>query len=203
MATVRKIEDGCIFVTGGPLNTSPFCNGTTLSFTPEDALALARELRDAADQWSEEACIEWLKERCVCGPVWDKGRLRCCTLDGVFYHSDGWPSSLVFLRDRVHVLADVLGIPCPLGDLCKVCHPPVPTDDELARMGTEELIRWIEESGMRMHNSRFSVHRNGFNMSAWSVLTAAGRCEGIHASSTLLGLAQAVAAKLREANEDA
>jgi hypothetical protein len=197
MATVRKIEDGCIFVTGGPLNTSPFCNGTTLSFTPEDALALARELRDAADQWSEEACIEWLKERCVCGPVWDKGRLRCCTLDGVFYHSDGWPSSLVFLRDRVHVLADVLGIPCPLGDLCKVCHPPVPTDDELAKMGTEELIGWIEGTG----HSVLYITTDDPGSRAWSA-----RRYNPHShpkADTLLVLAKIVATHLREAKHDA
>jgi hypothetical protein len=197
MATVRKIEDGCIFVTGGPLNTSPFCNGTTLSFTPEDALALARELRDAADQWSEEACIEWLKERCVCGPVWDKGRLRCCTLDGVFYHSDGWPSSLVFLRDRVHVLADVLGIPCPLGDLCKVCHPPVPTDDELAKMGTEELIGWIEGTG----HSVLYITTDDPGSRAWSA-----RRYNPHShpkADTLLVLAKIVATHLREAKPDA
>lgn len=209
MIRARKLDSGqvqvdaeCTDVPGGR-KTFPF--GFLVS--PEDALRLARELRDAADPWSEEACIEWLRvNQNNCAFDWQDGALWRIVSGGQYRYRYNWPDTVTGLRECVHEVASKRGIDCPLGALCAICHPPappVPTDDELARMGTEELIRWIEESGMRMHNSRFSVHRNGFNMSAWSVLTAAGRCEGIHASSTLLGLAKIVAAQLREARHDA
>jgi hypothetical protein len=207
MATVRKWE-GRLIVTGDTTNIPPFhSHRMTLVVTPEEAITLARTMRDAADPWSEEACIEWISENDEkCSFDWMDGEVWRVIAHRTWHYTEQWPDIITGLRECVHGVAACRGIPCPLGDLCKVCHPPVPpvpSDEELARMGTEELIRWIEESGMRMHNSRFSVHRNGFNMSAWSVLTAAGRCEGIHASSTLLGLAKIVAAQLREAKPDA
>lgn len=49
MATVRKWE-GRLIVTGDTTNIPPFHNhGMTLALTQDQALALARELRDAAD----------------------------------------------------------------------------------------------------------------------------------------------------------
>lgn len=208
MVTARKLDSGQVQVDAKCTDVPGGCKEFPFGFllSPEQALALARDLRDAADPWGEDACIEWISENDECGFDWMDGKIWRILAHGRWLYPEQWPDILTGLRECVHGVAAQRGLPCPLGDLCKVCHPPsppVPTDEDLAAMGTEELIRWIEESGMRMHNSRFSVHRNRFNMSAWSVLTAAGSCEGIHASSTLLGLAKIVAAQLREARHDA
>lgn len=164
MATVRKWE-GRLIVTGDTTNIPPFhSHRMTLVVTPEEAITLARELRDAADPWSEEACIEWMRSHCA----------LTVRLNGSEMRIIDRPDGLTDLREGVHELAAKRGIPCPLGDICKVCHPPVPpvpSDEELAAMGTEELIEWIDAYDPHSHLK----------------------------AVTILGLAKKVAKQLREA----
>lgn len=170
--------------------------------TIDEALALARDLRDAADPWSMERCIEWMRHRSDVEVAYASNcrELRCHKLDPDAYQlGDGWaPDGAA--RHMVHDLAVRCGEPCPLGDLCPICHPPappVPTDEELARMGTEWLIRWIEGTG---HKVLYSTTDDPGSC-PWSACRYQPHSH--LKADTLLGLAKAVAAQLREANEDA
>ena len=110
-----------------------------------------------------------------------------------------WPDILTGLRECVHGVAAQRGLPCPLGDLCNVCHPPsppVPTDEDLAAMGTDELIRWIEGTG----HSVLYVTADDPGSCRWSARRYQPHSH--QKADTLVGLAQAVAAQLREADPD-
>lgn len=201
MATVCKWE-GRLIVTGDTTNIPPFhSHRMTLVVTPEEAITLARELRDAADPWSEEACIEWISENDEkCSFDWMDGEVWRVIAHRTWHYIEQWPDILTGLRKCVHGVAACRGIPCPLGDLCKVCHPPVPpvpSDEELARMGTEWLIRWIEGTG---HKVLYSTTDDPGSC-PWSACRYQPHSH--LKADTLLGLAKAVAAQLREANEDA
>lgn len=179
MATVRKWE-GRLIVTGDTTNIPPFhSHRMTLVVTPEEAITLARSMRDAADPWSEEACIEWISENDEkCSFDWMDGEIWRVIAHRTWHYTEQWPDIITGLRECVHGVAACRGIPCPLGDLCAICHPPappVPSDEELAAMGVEELIEWIDAYDPHSHLK----------------------------ADTLLHLAQKVAKHLWEAKPDA
>jgi len=196
MASVRRWADGQLIVTGDTQN------GTALAFTPDEALALARDLRNAADPWGVDACIEWLKENWHTTVEWLGDGVHCVCIGLEFRYSHNWPDTRTGLRECVHDVAEKRGLPCPLGDLCAICHPPsppVPTDEELAAMGTEELIEWVEDNGRTAEFRRIGEARPPF--SRWAAYSCDERYCSITAD-TLVGLAQKVAEQLREAKRD-
>lgn len=201
MVTARKLDSGQVQVNAmwgdGPGGCKVFPCGCLMS--PEDALRLSRDLRDAADPWGVDACIEWLR-------LHSSGRVNdvwnACMRVNLWVQDVGWlkRSDSSVSRDEliatVHTVAQRTGRQCPLGELCPVCHPPVPTDEELERMETEELIRWIEGTGHKvLYSTTYdpgSCPWSAFRYQPHSHLKA----------DTILGLAQTVAAQLREEKPD-
>lgn len=173
--------------------------GYKIAVTVPVALALARDLRNAADPWSMEQCIEWMQHRSDVEVAYASNcrKLRCNKLNPHQYLlGAGWnPEGAA--KHMVHDLAAKVGEPCPLGDLCPVCHPPappIPTDEEFDAMTVEQAMEWIEQQRPKWHVDYISIWSRSDPSDGWRCWFA----NTTLTASSAQALAKRLAARLRE-----